>query len=68
MEQDSVNGRVRFGTAAGNEIPADWAPKLLNRLWRRNAQAFGEELGELATEEMTGIRIKAGKPRAAASE
>ena len=55
--------RVTFGPAPGNSIPADWAPLLLARLFARVRQSFGEELAELAAEELAGVEVKASRPR-----
>jgi hypothetical protein len=58
------NGRVRFGPAAGNSIPAEWAPLVLQKLFARYQQAVGAALAEVAAEQLAGVRIKATKPRA----
>jgi hypothetical protein len=43
-------GRVQFGPAAGNSIPADWVEPLLARLWAAHPEQFGQQLMELYLE------------------
>jgi len=56
-------GRVRFGDAPGNEIPADWAALLLRRLFALHPQTVGQQLAEIAAEELAGVKVRAVKPR-----
>ena len=55
----SPNGRVPFGDAAGNSLPADWVEPLLRKLFDTNRQAFSRALAEVATEQMTGVTVAA---------
>jgi hypothetical protein len=43
-------GRVRFGDAPGNSIPAEWVGPLLRRLHAAHPEAFGRQLLELYAE------------------
>jgi len=55
----SPNGRVPFGDAPGNSLPADWVEPLLRKLFDTNRQAFSRALAEVATEQMTGVTVAA---------
>jgi hypothetical protein len=56
-------GRVRFGSAPGNTIPADWAQPLLRRLHDRHPEAFGRVLMELYAEIRLGQAWTVTRPR-----
>jgi hypothetical protein len=53
------NGQVRFGTAPGNEIPAEWAQGVLTLLYDRHRGTFGALLAEV----VTGMQYRAVKTR-----
>jgi len=59
----SPSGRVPFGDAAGNSIPAEWVEPLLRKLFSTNRQAFSRALAEVATEQMTGVTVAAQAKR-----
>lgn len=56
-------GRVKFGPAAGNSIPADWAAPLLQRLFAAYPEAFGKQLHELYDERRLGLGLTVTKRR-----
>jgi hypothetical protein len=58
-ENGQVSGRVRFGDALGNEIPADWAEALLRLMYERHRATFGALLAEV----VTGQQFREVKPR-----
>ena len=62
-EQNGQAPRVRFGDAPGNEIPADWAELLLRRLFALHPQTVGQQLAEVAAEQLAGVKVRAVKPR-----
>ena len=58
-----LDGRIRFGPAAGNSIPADWAGPLLRRLHDAHPAAFGKQLMELYAEIRLGQALTVAKKR-----
>lgn len=62
-ENNPVNGRVKIGPAAGNSIPAEWAPLVLQKLFAKHQQTVGEVIAEVAAEQLAGVRIRAARPR-----
>ena len=62
-QADELAGRVKFGPAAGNSIPADWAEPLLCRLFAAHPEAFGRQLHELYDERRLGLGLTVTKKR-----
>jgi len=58
-ENGQANGRVKFGPANGNEIPAEWAEAVLALLYERHRATFGALLAEV----VTGKQFREVKPR-----
>lgn len=56
-------GRIRFGSAPGNTIRAEWAEPLLRRLHDAYPAAFGKQLMELFAEQTLGQAWTVTKPR-----
>jgi hypothetical protein len=57
------NGRIQFGAAAGNTIPADWAAPLLRRIHDRHPAAFGKILMEYYAEVRLGQALTVTRAR-----
>lgn len=63
MSQDNDQERVQFGPAAGNSMPAEWAPLLLRRLYTAHPAAFGKQLMELYAEQRLGQPLTVARRR-----
>ena len=62
-EENGHAARFRFGDAPGNEIDLVTAELVMRKLFTRHPQSVGEALAEVITEQLTGVQIKASKPK-----